>query len=66
MAECDPYLVDPRQAGLAAALQVVADQVAPDEPDYMRSAIPDAGWWDKQDYIRQDILAIANELYPQS
>jgi hypothetical protein len=25
--DCDPYLVDPRKAGVAAALRAVADQV---------------------------------------
>lgn len=51
---------------VAAVLRAVADQVAPDEPDYMRSAIPDAGWWDKHDLIRAEILAIADELGPKS
>jgi hypothetical protein len=26
-ANCDPYLIDPRRAGVAAALRVAADQV---------------------------------------
>ena len=46
----------------AAALRAAADQVVPDEPDYMRAAIHDQGWWDKQDLIRSEILAIAAEL----
>ena len=46
----------------AAVARELAEQVAPDEPDYMRSAIHDQGWWDKQDGIRAEILAIAAEL----
>jgi len=46
----------------AAALKALADQVAPDEPDYMRAAIHDQGWWDKHDLIRSEILDIAAEL----
>jgi hypothetical protein len=48
----------------AAALKALADQVAPDEPDYMRAAIHDQGWWDKHDLIRSEILDIAAELGP--
>ena len=35
-AECDPYLIDPRRAELAAALCAAADQVLPElqEPDW--------------------------------
>jgi hypothetical protein len=47
---------------IAAALRAAADQVVPDEPNYMRAAIPDAGWWDKHDLIRSELLAIAAEL----
>jgi hypothetical protein len=50
------------RSALAAVLCALADQVAPDEPDYMRAAIHDQGWWDKQDLIRSEILAIAEEL----
>ena len=50
------------RSALAAVLCALADQVAPDEPDYMRAAIHDQGWWDKQDLIRSEILAIAAEL----
>ena len=50
------------RSALAAVLRALADQVAPDEPDYMRAAIHDQGWWDKQDLIRSEILAIAEEL----
>lgn len=50
------------EPAIAAALRAAADQVVPDEPDYMRYAIPDAGWWDKHDLIRDQLLAIATEL----
>ena len=43
-----------------AALRAAADQVVPEEPDYMRNAIPDA--FDRQESIRAEILAIAAEL----
>ncbi len=49
-------------ARLAAALRAAADQVVPDEPDYMRAAVPSTDWWDKHDSIRSELLAIANEL----
>jgi hypothetical protein len=48
----------------AAALRAAADQVVPDEPDYMRAAVPSTDWWDKHDSIRSELLAIANELDP--
>jgi hypothetical protein len=49
---------------LAAALRAAADQVVPDEPDYMRAAVPSTDWWDKHDLIRSELLAIAAELDP--
>ena len=52
------------RSALAAVLRALADLVVPDEPDYMRAAIHDQGWWDKQDLIRSEILAIAAELDP--
>jgi hypothetical protein len=45
---------------LAAALRAAADQVVPDDHEYMRDAIPDA--YDRQQFIREDLLAIAAEL----
>jgi hypothetical protein len=48
----------------AAALRAAADQVVPDEPDYMRAAVPSTDWWDKHDSIRSELLAIAAELDP--
>ena len=49
-----------QSAAVAAALRAAADQVVPEEPDYMRNAIPDA--FDRQESIRAEILAIAAEL----
>jgi len=34
-ADCDPYKVDPRRAGLAAAFRTLEDQLAQDRPDVM-------------------------------
>lgn len=56
------------QAGVnslcAAALRAAADQVVPDEPDYMRAAFPSTDWWDKHDQVRSELLSIATELDP--
>ena len=54
----------PLRLEVAAALRALADQVVPDEFDYMRAAVPDPGWWDKHDLIRFEILDIADELDP--
>jgi hypothetical protein len=46
MANCDPYLVDPRKASLAAALQAAADQEKL-EPDHWEGSRPndyERGW----------------------
>jgi hypothetical protein len=55
-ADCDPYLVDPRKAGLAAAIRAAADQLGysnvPKEFAYMRPKVIDV----------DDLLAIADEL----
>ena len=58
-ADCDPYHVDPRKAGLAAALCAAAYIVAP--------AIPVCDHCcDRQSQsIRHKILAIADELEEQ-
>ena len=53
-----------KKGGLDAALRAAAEQVVPDEPDYMRAAVPSTDWWDKHDSIRSELLAIANELDP--
>jgi hypothetical protein len=66
MAECDPYLVDPRKASLAAALRAAADQVVPhlEEPDW---GAHNNGYCDIELYTdhqrkRAQLLAIATEL----
>jgi hypothetical protein len=55
-------LEDPVAPCLAAALRVMVEQVVPDEPDYMRAAIPDTGWWGKHDLIRSELLALVAAL----
>ena len=52
------------RADAAAALRAAADQVVPDEPDYMRAAVPSTDWWDKHDSIRSELFALATELDP--
>jgi hypothetical protein len=52
-------------ATIAAALRAAADQVVPDEPDYMRAAVPSTDWWDKHDSIRSELLTLATELEAQ-
>ncbi len=47
---------------LAAAILAAADQVVPDEPEYMRAAVPSQDWWDKHDLIRSELHDLANEL----
>jgi hypothetical protein len=54
-----------KAGGLDAALRAVADQVVPDEPDYMRDAIPSTDWWDKHDQVRSEFLDLAAELKGQ-
>jgi hypothetical protein len=49
-------------ATIVAALRAAADQVVPDEPDYMRAAVPSTDWWDKHDLIRSELLTLATEL----
>ena len=50
------------RADAAAALRAAADQVVPDEPDYMRAAVSSTDWWDKHDQIRSDLFALATKL----
>lgn len=50
---------DPRQAGIAAALEVLADQVTPTDADEPRNYLPMALECQR---IRSEILAIAAEL----
>jgi CTP:molybdopterin cytidylyltransferase MocA len=40
-ANCDPYLIDPRQAGLAAALRAAADQLDHSTSEHTLYAIAD-------------------------
>ena len=67
--DCDPYEIDPRKAGLSAALEAVADQVVPERqepaepPGYGSGSEPPQyveQWtcWN----LRQKLLAIAAEL----
>jgi hypothetical protein len=56
-ADCDPYKVDPRQAGLAAALRAAADQVVPPIPDDCTADV-----FNRQLKIRSELYAIATEL----
>jgi hypothetical protein len=50
------------KGGLDAALRAAADQAVPDEPDYMRAAVPSTDWWDKHDLIRSELLTLVAEL----
>jgi hypothetical protein len=59
---CGPFDDDWPEQCLAAALRAAADQVVPNEPDYMREAVSSQDWWDKHDLIRAELLAIASEL----
>lgn len=52
-AECDPYVIDPRRAELAAALRAAADQVVP-----MALCVHN----DDFVYVRSQLHAIADEL----
>lgn len=54
-AECDPYLVDPRRAELAAALRAIGNVALPANA---------RGMADRQK-LRSYILSIANELEAQ-
>jgi len=62
LVDCDPYEIDPRKAGLSAALEAVADRVVPYEkaPDLMRS--PDLERLAQRQHTRTQLLAIADEL----
>ena len=56
-ADCDPYRMDPHQAGLAAALRALADQVVP-LPRLPYDSCCDV----HAAAIRAEILAIVTEL----
>ena len=70
-ASCDPYLIDPRQAGVVAALRAVADQVAPEDFDYWDGrtgeygAGCETGQNERNAHVRKELLAIAAELEAQ-
>jgi hypothetical protein len=57
-ADCDPYLIDPRQAGVAAALRAAADQVEIPAPsnDWVE------GFVEGVLAFQRGLLAIAAEL----
>ena len=57
MVDCDEFLIDPRQAGLAAALRAAADQVASPIPDDCSADV-----FNRQLKIRKELLALATEL----
>lgn len=69
--ECDEYYIDPRQAGLAAALEALADQVVPEQ--YYPPCSEGEPWplayqhmsdsrWEQRQQTRSEITAIAAEL----
>ena len=71
-ANCDPYLIDPRRAGVIAALRAAVDQVVPCGPKPSANSDFHLMNWTKsldQYYQRQqtrnELLAIAAELENQ-
>ena len=64
-AECDPYLVDPRRAELAAALRAAADQVVPEESTKGKMFAWQQERLQQRLITRQRFLAIAAELEAQ-
>ena len=60
-ADCDPYLVDPRKAGIAAAIRELADQVVPEAANAVGDEHDDARRFQWMQ-IRRRLLAIATEL----
>jgi hypothetical protein len=67
-ANCDPYFIDPRQAGVAAALLAVADQVVPEDFDYWDGRAGDyasgceTGQNERNAHVRRELFAIATAL----
>jgi hypothetical protein len=61
-ANCDPYLIDPRRAGVAAALRAAANQVVPETPLISDPDEWERGEWETNQQTRISLLAIANEL----
>jgi len=75
IADCDPYLIDPRQAGVAAALRAAADQrielevpfLVVDEWEEVKGSCARfyaAAEWGRAQAL-QELLAIADELEGQ-
>ena len=62
--DCDPYEIDPRKAGLSAALEAFADQVVPEPPMLVEGGRTYEEAWTAtvHDAIRTELLAIAAEL----
>ena len=58
LVDCDPYKIDPRKAGLSAALEAAADQVVPEHKPWLRTSGRAAARHD----VRLELLAIAAEL----
>jgi hypothetical protein len=58
-------VLDAARLGAAAILRAAADQVIPAEPEYMRDAGMGPDAYDRSEQIRDQLLAIANELDPQ-
>ena len=58
LVDCDGFAIDPRQAGLAAALEAVADQVVPEHKPWLRTDGEPAA----RHKVRLELLAIAAEL----
>jgi hypothetical protein len=65
-ANCDPYLIDPRRAGVAAALRAAAERIVPEEID-LPSIAPDLGHFRQHErrLTRRRLLDIAAELENQ-
>jgi hypothetical protein len=59
-ADCDPYKIDPRQAGLAAALRAAVNQIDLLPLDAVALTIEDM----IEQRIRTAFLSLANELDP--
>jgi hypothetical protein len=62
-ADCDPYLVDPRKAGIAAAIRELAYQLRLELP--LGDTDADAGVFAAHRAIYANIFAIADELEGQ-
>lgn len=68
-ADCDPYVVGPRKASLAAALRAAADQVVPNNPRPSADSHYHLMQWSKsldqyeqRQQTRHELLAIAANL----